>query len=368
MKNRQISKKYDWMLFSVIVILYIIGMVLISSATQFDVKRLVIQSGSFLIGLTFVLMSGIFDYRILKKYEKHLYILTIFLLLMVYIPGLGKVQFGARSWIDLGFMDFQTSEAAKITFTLAYAAFLERRKDKLNTLSEIAPALLYPMPIIILLLMQPDLGGAIVFLAITGVSLFAAGLNIRFIFNTLLIVALSTPILYKFVLKDHQKVRIDAFLNPGDPSYAGNFQVIQSMTAIGSGGILGKGLYQGSISQNGFLPVTESDFIFAVLGEELGLIGMLVVILLFFIFLNRIYLVSRNAKDDYGNIMASGFLGMLFYQIFQNIGMTIGVIPVTGVTLPFVSYGGSSMLMTLIIMSIIFNIYNKSQIGFVYDR
>ena len=366
MNNNLNKNKYDWSLLLIISILFVTGIVLITSATQFDKKRLMIQSLSFVMGIFVILMSAMFDYRIMKRYEKQLYIATIVLLLLVYVPGLGKAQFGARSWINLGFMDFQTSEAAKITFTLAYASFLDRRKNKLDTMSEILPALMYPVPILLLLLKQPDLGGVIVFISITLVCLFVAGLNLKFIFNSLVIFALSTPIIYKFILRDHQRVRIDAFLNPGDPSYEGNFQVIQSMTAIGSGGFFGKGLFNGTISQYGFLPVTESDFIFAVLGEEFGFVGMAVVIILFFLFLSRIYSISKHAKDFYGTLVTTGFMGMLFYQILQNIGMTIGLMPVTGVTLPFVSYGGSSMLTTMITIALIINIYSKSHSSFAY--
>ncbi|MGB5822782.1 MAG: rod shape-determining protein RodA [Proteocatella sp.] len=366
MENNLNKKKYDWSLMLVISILFVIGIVLISSATQFDKKRLIVQSVSFIMGMFIIFMSGLFDYRTLNRYGKQLYIATILLLLLVYVPGLGKAQFGARSWINLGFMDFQTSEAAKITFTLAYASFLDSRKNKLDTMSEILPALVYPIPILLLLLKQPDLGGVIVFTFITIVCLFVAGLNVRFIVNSLITFALSTPIIYKFILRDHQRVRIDAFLNPGDPSFEGNFQVIQSMTAIGSGGFFGKGLFNGTISQYGFLPVTESDFIFAVLGEEFGFVGMAVVIILFFLFLSRIYSISNHAKDFYGKLVTSGFLGMLFYQVLQNIGMTIGLMPVTGVTLPFVSYGGSSVLTTMIIIALIMNIYSKSHSSFAY--
>lgn len=360
------KRKIDWTLMLIICLLFLIGMVLISSATQFDKRRLIMQGGSFVIGAGIVIFSGLFDYRILNRYGKQLYFITIALLLLVYVPGLGKAQFGARSWINLGFMDFQTSEAAKITFTLAYASFLDKRKNKLNDLSEILPALAYPLPMLLLLLKQPDLGGVIVFVSISAVCLFATGLNLKFIANSLLTLALSTPIIYKFILRDHQRVRIDAFLNPGDPSFEGNFQVIQSMTAIGSGGFFGKGLFNGTISQYGFLPVTESDFIFAVLGEELGFVGMAVVIFLFFMLLTRIYSIAQNAKDFYGTLITSGFLGMLFYQVFQNIGMTMGVMPVTGVTLPFVSYGGSSMLTTMIIIAMIMNVYSKAHSSFAY--
>lgn len=361
------TRRFDKVMLLIIFILFSIGLILISSATQFDKKRLIIQSAAFVLGLIFMYFSTAIDYSILQKYDKQLYVLSILLLLLVYVPGLGKVQFSARSWINLGFMDFQTSEAAKVTFTLAYAGFLSRRKNKLNTFAEVIPAFLYPLPLLILLKEQPDLGGILVFMSITVFCLFVAGLNKKFIFGGLLLVGIAIPVVYKFQLLDpHQMLRLEAFLNPGDPSFEGNFQVIQSMTAIGSGQIFGKGLFQGTLIPFGFLPVPESDFIFSILGEEFGMVGMGTVIILFFLLMSRIYTVAVNAKDTFGSLIVMGFFGMFLYQIFQNIGMTIGVIPVTGVTLPFVSYGGSSVLMSMVIISIIMNVYSKAYSSFAY--
>lgn len=364
------AKRFDKVLLGLIIILFLIGLVLIYSAsrsTSLGTKRLMVQSTAFLIGLVFMYFSTAIDYSILKRYDWHLYGLSIVLLLLVYVPGLGSDQMGARSWIDLKVMNFQTSEAAKVTFTLAYAAFLDRRRDRLNSLAEIIPAFLYPLPILFLLYKQPDLGGILVFVSIILFCLFIAGLNKKWIIGGLGLIAIAAPLVYKFeLLEPHQMVRIEAFLNPGDPSYEGNYQLIESMTAIGSGKVFGKGLFNGTLIPFGFLPVPESDFIFSILGEEFGMFGMGIVILLFFAMLSRIYNIAVNSKDNYGRLVIMGFLGMLLYQIFQNIGMTIGLIPITGVTLPFVSYGGSSVLMSMIIMSIIMNVHSKAYSSFAY--
>ena len=158
------------------------------------------------------------------------------------------------------------------------------------------------------------------------------------------------------MMADHQKVRIEAFLNPEDVTLKGNYQVMQSLIAIGSGGVTGKGLYNGSQNQEDFLPVQDSDFIFAVVGEELGVIGMAVLIILFMIFLLRLLAIARDAKDFYGTLIVVGVMGMFGYQIIQNIGMTVALIPVTGVTLPFVSYGGSSLLTSLANLGLVLNV------------
>lgn len=361
-------KRYDKILLLLVFILFAMGLVLIASVTQFSPKKLIIQSLAFLIGLTFLFLSSAIDYSILKRYDWYLYAISILLLLLVYIPGLAaEGQYGARSWIDLGFMNFQTSEAVKVTFTLAYSSFLERRRNQLDNLVQVLPALMYPLPILFLLKKQPDLGGILVFCSITAFCLFIAGLNKKYIIGGMVFIIVAVPLIYKFqLLAPHQMVRLEAFLHPNDPSYEGNHQVIQSITAIGSGRIFGKGLFKGTLIPFGFLPVPESDFIFSMLGEEFGMVGMGAMIIIFFLFLSRIYSIGVHAKDFYGTLIVMGFFGMFFYQTFQNIGMTLGLIPVTGVTLPFVSYGGSSVMMSMIVISVIMNVYSKSYSGFAY--
>ncbi len=356
-------KDFDFILFSVVFFLFVIGLVLISSATGINeggsFKRLIIQSISYFFGICCIIFAMFFDYNDFKKYEKQLYILGIGLLMLVYVPGLGKSQFNARSWIDLRIIDFQPIELVKLTFILGYAKYLEERKNMLHDLKEIMLAILYPMPIIFLIMIQPDLGGAIVFSCIMFGMLYISGLNLKIVFYSAFTALVCSPIIYNYILRPHQRTRIDAFLNPGDPAFEGNFQVIQSMIAIGSGKIFGKGLFNGTQNQYGFLPVTESDFIFAVLGEEFGLIGMSVVLILYFIFFKRLYSLATSAKDFYGTLIIVGITSMFLYQFVQNVGMTMGVMPVTGVTLPFVSYGGSSMLTGMMGLSLVFNVSIK---------
>ncbi len=361
------TKRFDKILLLVLFLIFGIGLMLVASATKMSMRKLTIQGAAFILGLIFMYLSTAIDYSVLKKYDWYLYALSIIFLLLVYIPGFGIEQFSARSWVNLYFMQFQTSEATKVTYTLAYSAFLERRRNQLNSIGEVIPALLYPLPIVFLLKKQPDLGGILVIFFITIFCLFMAGLNKKYIIGGIVFMLIAVPIIYKFQLLElHQMQRLEAFLHPGDPAYIGNEQVIQSITAIGSGQLFGKGWLKGTLIPFGFLPVPESDFIFAVLGEEFGMVGMGTLIVLFFIFLSRIYSIAMGAKDFYGTLIVSGFLGMLFYQVLQNIGMTIGLMPVTGVTLPFVSYGGSSVMMGMVIVSIIMNVYGKSHSSFAY--
>ena len=355
----KLIKQLDWKLIIIVLCIFSFGLLILSSATHANETgnyfQLYKQGAAFGLGVLMIIGILMFDYNFLGKYYKGLYVISLVLLGIVLIPGIGAERGGARSWLNLGPLDFQTSELVKLTFILSYAKIVESKKDKLNTLKEIIPVVIYAIPFIGLLFAQPDLGTAIVFCCIIAGMLFTAGLNIKLIKRVIIIAIVSLPLMY-MMMASHQKERIEAFLHPDDPTYKGNYQVMQSMIAIGSGGLTGKGLYNGTQNQEGFLPVQESDFIFAVIGEELGVIGMLVVILLYTLFLLRMIILSREAKDFYGTLIVIGVMSMFAYQIIQNIGMTVAVIPVTGVTLPFISYGGSSLLTSLANLGLVLNV------------
>ena len=355
----RLIKQLDWKLIFILLCIFSFGLVMLSSATHAnetgDYFQLYKQGAAFGLGIFMIIGILMFDYNFLGKYYKGLYITSLVLLVIVLIPGIGAERGGARSWLNLGPLDFQTSELVKLTFILSYAKIVESKKGKLNNLKEIVPVVIYALPFIGLLFAQPDLGTAIVFCCIIGGMLFTAGLSIQLIKRVIVIAIVSLPLMY-MMMASHQKERIEAFLNPDDPTLKGNYQVMQSMIAIGSGGLTGKGLYNGTQNQEGFLPVQESDFIFAVIGEELGVIGMAVVILLYTLFLFRMIMLAREAKDFYGTLIVIGVMSMFAYQIIQNIGMTVAVIPVTGVTLPFISYGGSSLLTSLANLGLAMNV------------
>jgi len=352
-------KQLDWKLIVTVLAIFIFGLVILSSATHANstgsYNQLIKQGLAFVLGIGMIIVILFFDYNLLGRYYKALYIISLILLAIVLLPGIGTVKGGARSWINLGPLDLQTSEIVKLTFVLSYAKILESKKDKLNTLKEVMPVVVYSLPFIGLLIAQPDLGTGIVFCCMIFAMLFTAGLSSKLIKRGIIILLVSMPLMY-LMMADHQKVRIEAFLNPEDVTLKGNYQVMQSLIAIGSGGVTGKGLYNGSQNQEDFLPVQDSDFIFAVVGEELGVIGMAVLIILFMIFLLRLLAIARDAKDFYGTLIVVGVMGMFGYQIIQNIGMTVALIPVTGVTLPFVSYGGSSLLTSLANLGLVLNV------------
>ncbi|MGL5693272.1 MAG: FtsW/RodA/SpoVE family cell cycle protein [Peptostreptococcaceae bacterium] len=370
MKKQKLKliKEIDYIFIIYITLIFSFGIIVLTSATHSNftgnysqIKKQII---AFVLGMGLIVLISSIDYNKLGDKHELFYKLSIILLILVWIPGLGKVQEGARRWIKLGPLYLQTSELVKLTFIISYAKYVESKKGKLNTIKEIIPVVFYASPILLLMLIQPDLGGTIVFICIMMGMLFSAGLNLKIIKRAIVAVIIALPLIY-MCMAPHQKVRIEAFLHPDDLSYEGNYQVVQSMIAIGSGGIKGKGLYNGTQSQSGFLPVGESDFVFAVIGEELGMIGMLFIVLLYLLFLLRMLKMANEAKDFYGTLIIVGVMSMFAYQIIQNIGMTMALIPVTGVTLPLVSCGASSLVSALASLGLVINVgMRKRKINF----
>ena len=211
------------------------------------------------------------------------------------------------------------------------------------------------MPVIGLIIVEPDLGGAIIFCCIVFGMIFSAGINRKILIRAGVIVLILLPIAY-MCMSQYQKNRILGFMNPEDTSIDGNYQLMQSIIAIGSGGMTGKGLYNGTQNQEDFLPIQDSDFIFAVVVEELGVVGGVALVALYAMFLLRMIKIARESKDVYGSFIVIGVVCMFSYQIIQNIGMTMGLIPVTGVTLSFISYGGSAVMTSLAIIGIVLNV------------
>ena len=359
----KLLKQLDWKLIAIVLTIFGFGLVILSSATHLNTNstkalfQLGKQCAAFGLGAMVIGIILLFDYTLIGKHYKELYLISL-ILLAVLIPGIGAERGGARSWLNLGPLDLQTSEIVKLTFILSYAKIVESKRDRLRTIKDIMPLIIYALPFLGLLLAQPDLGTALVFMCIIAAMVFTAGLDGKIIKRAIIIVVALMPIMY-MLMADHQKQRIEAFLHPEDITLKGNYQVMQSLIAIGSGGVTGKGLYQGSQNQEDFLPVQDSDFIFAVVGEELGVIGMVFLIGLYIAFIFRLIYAAQQARDFYGTLIVVGVLGMFGYQIIQNIGMTVAVIPVTGVTLPFVSYGGSSMLTSMANLGLVMNVYMR---------
>lgn len=362
--NKKTLKRFDFILILVVLILSIYGIVMISSATSdgdiLSNPYVKTQSIAFILGLFAVLILVFVDYEIYGNLYLIIYAVSNILLVAVLLFGFGEDQWGARSWLSIGPITFQPSEIAKIGIIISLSKFIDKNESTLNhplTLIKILAFAGFP---IFLILLQPDFGTAMVMVFFISIMLFIGGLSFKYIISAVVLGLISLPIIYSN-LEEFQLNRIRVFFNPTlDPQGAG-YQVLQSKIAIGSGKLFGRGLFEGVQNQYGFLPAKETDFIFAVIGEELGLIGGLILILLYVVLIYRMIKISKNALDTFGSLMVIGFTGMILFHIFENIGMTIGLTPVTGIPLPFISYGGTFMLVNMVCIGLSLNVGLKKE-------
>lgn len=303
------------------------------------------------------------DYDVLAKISPVFYGIFIILLIAVLFT---PVTNGATSWFKISEgIKFQPSELAKI-FVIVFIAYIisiiqAKGRNEINKplkLLIILSALALP---VLLIIKQPDYGTAIAYIIATIFMLFVAGIDKKYIIVTVVIVAVALPLLYNFILPDHAKTRIDVFLNPElDPRGSG-YNVIQSKLAIGSGQLFGMGLLKGNQTQLGFLHPKTTDFIFSVIGEEMGFVVAGAVIIIYVILITKAVYVAKTAKNDLGSYIAMGIVGIFLFHMIENIGMTMGLLPITGVPLPFVSYGGSSLITNFICIGLLLNISGRRQ-------
>lgn len=360
---KELLKNTDKILVVLPAVFAVISIIMIGSTAyedSFVINRdIVVQILGFLIGAVLIFIATLIDYEQYKSMTKILYVLCIILMLSVYTP-LGVEKYGSRAWINLGVTTVQPCEFVKIFFTLCYAKYLSEHRETLQKFKGLVKAVLYPAPIVILV-MKEDLGNALVFMFMMIIMIYIAGVDFKLYMKCAVAAVASMPVIYPF-LAEHQKDRIYSFIHPDADLTGTGLQVWRSKIAIGSGGLSGKGLFQGTQKSLGNIPVAKSDFIFSVIGEELGFIGGTAVIGLYSLFIYRIIKTVDRAKDMYGTLIAAGFGAMFFFQIFENIGMTIGIMPVTGITLPFLSCGGTSVIANMISLGIIISIGQRSKI------
>ena len=300
--------------------------------------------------VAFTIMTAL-DYRWLKTLAWPIYGVNLGLLVLTLVIGDGVG--GSARWVNVGPFTFQFSELAKILMITVLAAYLGNREGHLDSLSAILGACLLMAPTILLVMMQPDLGSSLVLASILAGMLFMSGASLRWLLAMAAGVLVAIPIAWTYVLRDYQQNRILSFLNPAADALGSRWQVTQSQIAIGAGGFLGTGLTNGTQSRGDFLPVQESDFVFAVLAQELGFIGAVVVFLLFSALIWRILSCAWRSRDPFGSLFGAGLASMLLFQVFVNVGMVIGILPVTGIPLPFISHGGASLVSIAIGLGVI---------------
>ena len=364
----------DRILVLVVSALILVGIIMIATAKQvlivdsetnklfinFEAKDLSVVKMQFvwiIISIAVLIGTLFFDYRIIKEYITHIYSLNLILLIIVLIPGIGQVRGGARRWIGIGAAVFQPSELAKILLIIVAAYLLEKHKEELNdfkTLFKIAFMLFSPISLIFI---QPHLSGSIIIFSILITLFFIAGVKLKYFgYAGLTGIMLAYPV-FQFILKPYQQKRILALLNPEGYKLNQAFQADQSLMAIGSGMQFGKGIGATGIN----LPEGHTDFIFGMIGAQLGFVGSLLVIILFLILLYRCIIIAINAKEFFDAYLVTGIAAMWGFQAFFNIGVTIRLLPNTGVPLPFISYGGSSLLIQMLCVGLVLNVGMRIQ-------
>jgi len=359
-------KNFDWILLAAVILLVSFGLLEIysvalgqNSADMLNFKKQLIFA---IIGLAGLFIFTFTNSYFLKSLSKYFYFLGVIFLVVVLMIG-HNIR-GHQGWIVLSGFTLQPVELVKIILIFFLANFFANLATKVKTTRHFIISAISVFFFIFLVLLQPDLGSAIILGMIWLIMVLAAGFNKKYFITIVLAVSLFFAASWFLMFKDYQKNRIINFLNPGANSQESGYNISQAMIAIGSGGLTGKGVSLGSQSQLKFLPEAHTDFIFSVISEELGLVGVILVISFYFIFFYRCWRILYQINNDFGIYFIIGASGLIFVQMFINIGMNLGIMPIVGLPLPFVSYGGSSLISLLILVGIIENIIIKSKISY----
>ncbi|MFH1593758.1 MAG: rod shape-determining protein RodA [Candidatus Omnitrophota bacterium] len=353
--RRNFLRAFDKTLFTCVLAILGIGLLtLYSASSRYYSHNIVFRQGVWMmLGLILIAVVLNFDYQKIMHLSYLLYGINI--MFLIFVLFFGNARGGAQRWISLGAFNLQPSELAKITTVLALSSFIGSRKDSVNKLSCVLSAFAIVLPAFILILIEPDLGTALLLVPVTMMMLFIAGAKISHLLGIIFAGFSAMPFFWHF-LRDYQKQRLFVFINPNLDPLGSGYTIIQSKIAIGSGGLLGKGWLSGTQNQLNFLPERHTDFIFSVVGEEWGFLGAMVLILFYSLIVYRGAKLAENTPDTYGKLVATGFITLFSLQVIINIGMTIGFLPVVGLTLPLISYGGSSLMTTLFYIGFLLNI------------
>jgi rod shape determining protein RodA len=368
-RRSSVVSGFDPVLTGAVAALLVIGTLLVYAATrdwyasngldpQYYLKRHVIN---IVIGLALAWGTTIIDYRLLRAYTPYIWGLGVFGLLLVLIPGIGSEVNGAKAWIRLpaGFQ-IQPAEIAKISIIIGIAMLLSERthNNDAPTSQDILKALGVAAIPLLLILAQPDMGTVLIISASVVTMLAVSGAPYRWVVGLILLALLGGFVAVKAgVISDYQVKRLQSFVDPNADSQGAGYQLRQARITVGSGGLIGTGLFNGPQTNGRFVPEQQTDFIFTVAGEELGFLGSGLIIFLLFLILMRAFAIARRSTDPYGTLVCTGVMAWFAFQIFENIGMTLGLMPMTGVPLPFMSYGGSSMFANLIGFGLLQNVH-----------
>lgn len=349
------ARDFDWPLLLIVLAICALSILQIHSATQNGnlAGMHMRQFWWVVLGVVAMLVVARIDYHAILDQAPLLYLTGLGALGLVLV--MGTTKFGAKRWLTAGPLDFQVSEIVKLIIIIVLARYLsEVRSDRLTLADLVKVGFLTGLPVALILL-QPDLGTALVLVPVAVVGAFLAGLEWKHVVAILVIGALLVPVGWMF-LKPYQKERIQTFLNPGDDPRGSGYQVLQSKIAVGSGGMWGKGVGQGSQNQGGFLPVRWSDFILAALAEELGFAGVVLTLMLYLLLLWRLVHNALHANDRAGMYIVMGVAAVIGFHVLVNVAMVIGYMPVTGIPLPLMSYGGSATVFVFMALGLVMNV------------
>ena len=361
------KKKFDFLLFITVIVLVLFGIVMIYSSSSIwaeykfdDAFKYVKQQSLFaIVGISLMIIISKIDYKYYHNRARFILLSCLFLLVLVLIPGIGSIRNGSRSWFGVGSFGIQPSEFAKLGLIIFTSKYLSDHEKNIKSFKKgIFPILLVLFLFFGLIMLQPDLGTGLVIVVSIVALLFIAGVNMKFFYISFVIGLIGVIIL--IAIAPYRMDRITSFINPWSDPLGTGFQIIQSLYAIGPGGLLGMG-FLNSRQKHFYLPEPQTDFIFSIISEEFGCLGVLIVSSLFVLLLYRGIKIALNANNLFSKYLAFGMVFQILFQTLMNLMVVVGLIPVTGVTLPFLSYGGSSLLITLISMGIILNIsrYHK---------
>lgn len=360
------SKRIDFPLTIAVVLLVAFGAVMVYSASsytaqvQYGNKYFYLQKQIIggILGIAVLFITSFFDYHKLAKLKYPILIVAIILLLLVFVPGIGVENYGARRWINLPFFTLQASEVAKFAFIIFASAYMSKNYEKMRTIKGVLPVLLVGGIICALIIAEPNMSVTVCVGALMFFMLFIGGIKIKHVLSLGSPCLLAIPAL--IIAEPYRLKRLTAFLDPWQSPLAEGYQLIQSYYALGAGGVWGVGLFN-SKQKYLFLPFAESDFIFSVIGEELGLVGCALIIAVFVLVVTRIFIIAKNASDRLGGYLSAGIGCLIGLQVIINIAVVTGSIPPTGIPLPFVSAGTSSIVMFCASIGVVNNVRIQSK-------
>jgi rod shape determining protein RodA len=360
--DRRLIRNFDWTVLVTVLVLSLTGIMTIFSATRplpgaEQPSYYIKQMYWLLLGLAFMVIVVSVDYKWLNRAAYYLYGAGIFLLVLVFI--IGKTGLGAQRWLSIGPLSFQPSEFFKVAMIIALSRYMSLRVKKLSLRNIGFAFILFVLPALLLLLKQPDLGTTVVVFIMFVLMVLTKGVDRRIIALVVIIALVSIPFVGSIVwdeLKDYQKKRIVAFIKPDLDPDGISYHVTQSKVAVGSGGFWGKGYLKGTQGPFRFLPEKHTDFVFSIFAEEWGFWGSMLLLVIYIVLITRGLNTARKSKDDFGMLLALGITFMFSFYCFVNIGMTLGLMPVVGIPLPFMSYGGTALVSNLIAAGILINI------------